>query len=273
MAGELAGKVALVTGASRGIGRAIALRLAEAGAAVAVHYGNSAAAADETVAAIRAAGGTAHAVRADLSPQGGAGGPRGDQAGAQGDAEAGGQDAAIAGLFAAIDRLWPEGIDILVNNAGIGMMAALAETDAACFDRQFAINVRAPFFITRAAAARLRDGGRIVTLSSMVALAAYPSCIAYAMTKASMNSFTRSLAAELGARGITVNAVAPGATATDFIADLAQNGEVMAALKAGTALGRIGEAGDIAEVVAFLASPAGGWITGQVLQASGGMHL
>ena len=258
MAGELAGRVALVTGASRGIGRAIALRLAEAGAAVAVHYGNSAAAAEATVAAIRAAGGTAHAVRADLAPQG---------------AQAGGQDAAIAGLFAAIDRLWPEGIDILVNNAGIGMMAALAETDAACFDRQFAINVRAPFFITRAAAARLRDGGRIVTLSSMVALAAYPSCIAYAMTKASMNSFTRSLAAELGARGITVNAVAPGATATDFIADLAQNGEVMAALKAGTALGRIGEAGDIAEVVAFLASPAGGWITGQVLQASGGMHL
>jgi len=259
MAGELAGRVALVTGASRGIGRAIALRLAEAGAAVAVHYGNSAAAAEATVAAIRAAGGTAHAVRADLAPQG--------------DALAGGQDAAIAGLFAAIDRLWPEGIDILVNNAGIGMMAALAETDAACFDRQFAINVRAPFFITRAATARLRDGGRIVTLSSMVALAAYPSCIAYAMTKASMNSFTRSLAAELGARGITVNAVAPGATATDFIADLAQNGEVMAALKAGTALGRIGEAGDIAEVVAFLASPAGGWITGQVVQASGGMHL
>ena len=266
MAGELAGRVALVTGASRGIGRAIALRLAEAGAAVAVHYGNSAAAAEATVAAIRATGGTAHAVRADLSPSLG-------DANAGGDAQAGGQDAAIAGLFAAIDRLWPEGIDILVNNAGIGMMAALAETDAACFDRQFAINVRAPFFITRAAAARLRDGGRIVTISSMVALAAYPSCIAYAMTKASMNSFTRSLAAELGARGITVNAVAPGATATDFIADLAQNREVMAALKAGAALGRIGEAGDIAEVVAFLASPAGGWITGQVLQASGGMHL
>ena len=266
MAGELAGKVALVTGASRGIGRAIALRLAEAGAAVAVHYGNSAAAAEATVAAIRAAGGTAHAVRADLSPSLG-------DANAGGDAQAGGQDAAIAGLFAAIDRLWPEGIDILVNNAGIGMMAALAETDAACFDRQFAINVRAPFFITRAAAARLRDGGRIVTLSSMVALAAYPSCIAYAMTKASVNSFTRSLAAELGARGITVNAVAPGATATDFIADLAQNADVMAALKAGAALGRIGEAGDIAEVVAFLASPAGGWITGQVVQASGGMHL
>ena len=266
MAGELAGRVALVTGASRGIGRAIALRLAEAGAAIAVHYGNSAAAADETVAAIRAAGGTAHAVRADLSPSLG-------DANAGGDAQAGGQDAAIAGLFAAIDRLWPEGIDILVNNAGIGMMAALAETDAACFDRQFAINVRAPFFITRAAAARLRDGGRIVTISSMVALAAYPSCIAYAMTKASVNSFTRSLAAELGARGITVNAVAPGATATDFIADLAQNAEVMAALKAGAALGRIGEAGDIAEVVAFLASPAGGWITGQVVQASGGMHL
>ena len=266
MAGELAGRVALVTGASRGIGRAIALRLAEAGAAVAVHYGNSAAAAEATVAAIRAAGGTAHAVRADLAPSLG-------DANAGGDAQAGGQDAAIAGLFAAIDRLWPDGIDILVNNAGIGMMAALAETDAACFDRQFAINVRAPFFITRAAAARLRDGGRIVTISSMVALAAYPSCIAYAMTKASVNSFTRSLAAELGARGITVNAVAPGATATDFIADLAQNAEVMAALKAGAALGRIGEAGDIAEVVAFLASPAGGWITGQVLQASGGMHL
>jgi len=250
MAGQLAGKTALVTGGSRGIGRAIAVRLASEGATIALHYGTQATAAHETVAEIAAAGGTAHAIPADLS-----------------------QEDAAAALFAAFDDTGLSGLDILVNNAGIGTMASLAETDAALFDGHFAVNVRAPFFVTQAALPRLRDGGRIVNISSMVSVAAYAACIAYAMTKASINSFTRSLAAELGPRKITVNAVAPGATRTNFIDPLVGIDGFMDAISAQTALGRIGEATDIADVVAFLVSPQGGWITGQLIQASGGMHL
>jgi NAD(P)-dependent dehydrogenase (short-subunit alcohol dehydrogenase family) len=254
MAQLLDGKVALVTGASRGIGRAISLRLAEQGALVAVHYGSDMASAEQTVKAIEEIGGAAFPVAADLF-----------------------RDGAIEQL---IDVLHKElaarsasGLDILVNNAGIGMMATLSATDDVIYDRLFAINVRGMFFLTRSVLPLLRDGGRIVNLSSMVSVAAYPGCIAYAMTKASVNSFTRSLAAELGARGITVNAVAPGATATDFIGTLSENEGFMNAIRAQTALGRIGEPRDIAGVVSFLVSPAGQWITGQLIQASGGMHL
>lgn len=250
MADQLAGKTALVTGGSRGIGRAIAVLLASEGAAVALHYGSQAEAAREAVSEIEAAGGTAYAIQADLS--------RAD---------------AAETLFAGFDAAGLSSLDILVNNAGIGTMASLAETDAALFDGHFAVNVRAPFFVTQAALPRLRDGGRIVNISSMVSVAAYSACIAYAMTKASINSFTRSLAAELGSRKITVNAVAPGATRTNFIDPLVGIDGFMDAISAQTALGRIGEATDIADVVAFLVSPQGGWITGQLIQASGGMHL
>ena len=250
----LQGRTALVTGASRGIGRATALRLAQAGALVCVHYGLRADAARETVDLIERQGGRAFALGADLAACD-----------------------TIGPLFAALDAelaaYRAAGLDVLVNNAGLGEMLTMAATDEAQFDRMFAVNVKGSFFVTRHALPRLNDGGRIINISSMVAFAAYPACIAYAQTKAAVNSLTRSLAAELGPRRITVNAVAPGATSTDFIGDLASDPAFMDALRAGTALNRIGEPGDIAGVVAFLASPDAGWITGQVIQASGGMHL
>ena len=254
MTDSLKGKIALVTGASRGIGRAVALRLAGQGAMVAVHFGKEAASAERTVASIAENGGTAFPVGADLH-----------------------SDGAIGRLFDTLDAelaaRGASGLDILVNNAGVGMMARLGETEEASYDKLFDVNVKGLFFVTQAALPRLRDGGRIINVSSMVSVAAYPSCIAYAMTKASVNQFTRSLAADLGARRITVNAVAPGATATDFLGELQENEAFMKAIVAQTALGRIGTADDIAGVVAFLASSAGGWVTGQLIQASGGMHL
>lgn len=250
MTASLAGKFALVTGASRGIGREIALALAAEGATVCAHYGARADGAAETVRAIEAAGGHAFALGADL-----------------------GDMAAIDLLFAELDSRGQANIDILVNNAGVGTMASLAETDEALYDSMFAVNLKGLFFLTRRAIERMRDGGRIVNISSMVSQAAYPACVAYAMTKAGVNCFTTAMAAELGPRRITVNAVAPGATATEFLGPLAEDPTIMEALGKAAALGRVGAADDIAKVVAFLASPAGGWITGQVIQASGGMHL
>jgi NAD(P)-dependent dehydrogenase (short-subunit alcohol dehydrogenase family) len=248
---SLDGKIALVTGASRGIGRAIAQRLAADGAMVVVHYGNSRTAAEETAKAITEAGGRTFILRADVSKTG-----------------------EINAMFDAFDReSGGAKIDILVNNAGIGTMADTAATDEALYDKMMATNVKGPFFITRQALPRLQDGGRIINISSMVSVVAYAACNAYAMSKAAINHFTRSLAAELGPRGITVNAVAPGATQTEFGSGLMLDPDVAASLAAGAALGRIGQPSDIASVVAFLASADGGWVTGQMIQASGGMHL
>jgi 3-oxoacyl-[acyl-carrier protein] reductase len=250
----LAGKSALVTGGSRGIGREIALALAREGAVVCVHYGASADAATETVGLIRDAGGKAFAVQATFGA---------------GDVSAALLEQVEAGLAA----FGIGGLDILVNNAGVGTMAAIADTDEALLDRFLAVNLKAPFLLIRAALPNMRDGGRIITISSMVSVAAYPACIGYAMSKAGVNSFTRSLAAELGARSITVNAIAPGATDTDFISPLRDNAPFMDAIRTMTALGRLGQPSDIASVALFLASPSGGWLTGQILEASGGMHL
>ncbi|GGR68086.1 oxidoreductase [Streptomyces aureoverticillatus] len=248
--GRLTGRTALVTGGSRGIGRGIAERLARDGARVAVHYGSNEAAAKETVAAIEGAGGSAFAIGAEL--------------GVPGDA---------AALWEAFDA-HADGLDILVNNAGIGTSRPFADTDEAEYDRLFAVNAKAPFFVTRLGAGRLRDGGRVINISSGVSHAAVlPDIMTYAMTKGALDVFTRNLSKVLGPRGITVNAVAPGIVDTDVNAAWLrgeENKDAWAGAAAMSALGRVGTAQDIADVVAFLASPDGRWVTGQWIDATGG---
>ncbi|OSZ60858.1 short-chain dehydrogenase [Streptomyces pharetrae CZA14] len=245
--GALSGRTALVTGASRGIGRGIAERLGRDGARVAVHYGTNEAAAKETVAAIEAAGGSAF--------------PLGVELGRPGDAEA---------LWAEFDR-HADGVDIIVNNAGIGTAPALEEIDETEFDRVFAVNVKAPHFIVQHGLTRLRDGGRVVNISSGLArTAVMPDKMAYAMTKGALDVFTRDLSKVLGPRGITVNSVAPGIIDTDNTAALLGTEEGRAQAAAISALGRAGVPADVADVVAFLASDGGRWITGSWVDATGG---
>lgn len=248
---NLTDRTALVTGASRGIGRAIATRLAAEGALVVVHYGSNQAAADETVAAIRDAGGQAFAVRAEL--------------GVPGDV-----DTLFEGLAAGLDG---RPLDILVNNAAT--IAYAATIDAATpddFDRQFAINVRAPFFITQRALGVMRDGGRIINVSSGVTWFATPETV-YAMTKGALNVFGRSLAQQLGPRGITVNTVSPGITATEMNTWLDTEPERARQVSAMVALGRAGQPADIGDAVAFFASDDARWITGQTVEVNGGLLL
>jgi 3-oxoacyl-[acyl-carrier protein] reductase len=249
--GALTGKTALVTGGSRGIGRAIAGRLARDGARVGVHYNASEDAARQTVTAIEVAGGSAFVIRAEL------GGP--------GDAEA---------LWSAFDA-HADGLDILVNNAGIADLGGVADTTPETFERLFAVNTRAPFFVTQLGLRRLRDGGRIVNVSTSYTLGKPdPQLTAYAMTKAAIDVFTATLAKELGTRGITVNAVNPGAIDTDLNAWwLRSNEEARAATAARSPLARVGVPGDVAGVVAFLVSDDAGWVTGQLLDATGGALL
>ncbi|MDG9692515.1 SDR family oxidoreductase [Streptomyces sp. DH17] len=246
--GVLAGRTALVTGASRGIGRGIAERLGRDGARVAVHYGRNGAAARETVAAIEAAGGSAFAIRADLR--------------APGAAEA---------LWEEFDR-HADGVDVLVNNAGIGNTRPIAEIGEEEYDAVFAVNVKAPFFILKYGMERLRDHGRVVNISSGLArTAVMPDNVAYAMTKGALDVLSRDLSKVLGARGITVNSVAPGIIETDNTAELlhgsADGWDRAAAL---SALGGVGAPAEVADVVAFLASHEGRWVTGSWVDATGG---
>ncbi|OPG06292.1 short-chain dehydrogenase [Streptomyces sp. GKU 895] len=246
--GVLAGRTALVTGASRGIGRGIAERLGRDGARVAVHYGRNEAAAKETVAAIEEAGGSAFAIGVEL--------------GSPGDTEA---------LWEEFDR-HADGVDILVNNAGIGVSRPIEEIDEEEYDRVFAVNVRAPFFLVRHGLARLRDGGRVINISSGLARTALmPNNMAYAMTKGALDVFSRDLSKVLGPRNITVNSVAPGIIATDNTYELLHASEkAWAQAAAYSALGRVGETADVADVVSFLASDAGRWVTGSWVDATGG---
>jgi 3-oxoacyl-[acyl-carrier protein] reductase len=240
MAG-LSGKVAVVTGASRGIGRAIALRLARDGAAVVVNYAASSADAQAVVAAIERSGGTAAALRADVAVRG-----------------------EITALFDAADARFG-GIDIVVNNAGVLVLGAVSEVTERDFDRVFAVNARGAFFVMQESARRLRDGGRLISLSSSVTLRPLPHTAVYAASKAAVELFTKALAREVGHRQITVNAVAPGGTETGMLSP--QRAEE---LKAETALARVGQPTDIADAVAMLAGDDAHWITGQIIHVSGG---
>jgi 3-oxoacyl-[acyl-carrier protein] reductase len=247
---NLDGKTALVTGASRGIGRGIAERLAADGAVVAVHYASNEAAAKGTVAVIEHAGGRAFPVRAEL-----------------------GRDGAVDALFASLEeRLGGQPLDILVNNAAGPVGGRIAEATPEAFDEIFAINVRAPFFVIQRALPLLRDGGRIVTISSVATRLAATHQTSYATTKAAIEVMSLALANELGSRGITVNAVRSGTT-EHADTPVYQDPAFRAALIDMTALERLGSPADIAGVVAFLASDDGRWITGQVLDASGGQFL
>jgi 3-oxoacyl-[acyl-carrier protein] reductase len=236
-------KVALVTGASRGIGAAIARRLARDGMTVVVNYAGSTAEAEALVSEIESAGGRALTAQADVSdPQ------------------------AVARMWDAAEAAF----DILVNNAGIMQLAPLASSDDALFDRQIAVNLKGSFNTLREAARRLRDGGRIVNFSTSVVGLKLETYGVYAATKAAVETMTAILSKEVRGRNITVNAVAPGPTATDLFLD-GKSDELIERMSKMNPLERLGTPEDIAATVAFLAGPDGGWINSQTLRANGGM--
>ncbi|HEV7775348.1 MAG TPA: SDR family oxidoreductase [Luteibacter sp.] len=239
-------KVALVTGASRGIGAAIAERLAADGFNVLVNYAGGAAEAEALVSRIEAAGGRAITAQANVA-----------------------DPAAVARMFEAAETAFG-GVDVLVNNAGIMKLASLADSDDALFDSQIAVNLKGSFNTLREAARRLRNGGRIINLSSSVVGLYQPTYAVYAATKAGVEAMTHVLAKELRGRNITVNSVAPGPTATALFLD-GKPQEVIDRLTKLAPLERLGQPQDIAATVAFLAGPDGAWINGQVLRANGGI--
>ena len=240
------GKVAIVTGGSRGIGAAIAERLAGDGFTVVINYAGGAADAEALVGKIEKAGGRAVTAQADVS-----------------------DPAAVARMFDMADAAFG-GVDVVVNNAGIMRLAAIAEADDALFDSQMAINLKGTFNTLREASRRLRNGGRIVNLSSSQTGLLSPSYGVYAATKAAVEAMTHVLSKELRGRNITVNAVAPGPTATKLFLD-GKTKEVIDHLAKLAPLERLGQPTDVAAAVSFLAGPDGAWINGQVLRANGGI--
>jgi len=246
---DLSGKSALVTGASRGIGRASALALARAGARVFVHYCRGASEASAVAAEIRSAGGRAEALAADLAAADGA-----HQLARQ-----------VRGLAGA--RL-----DVLVANAGIANSATIEDTSIEDFDRMFAVNVRAPFFLVQQLLPILGEGSSIVLVSSLAARASVGTLPAYAATKGAVDTLVKHFAAALGARGIRVNAVAPGVVQTDM-SSFAKTDAGRAFTLSIQALKRIAQPEDIGDVVAFLASDAARWISGDTVRVDGGSRL
>jgi 3-oxoacyl-[acyl-carrier protein] reductase len=242
---KVAPKVVIVTGASRGIGAAIAERLAKDGMTVIVNYSGNAAPAEALVEKIEKAGGQARAHQADV-----------------------GDSAAVGRMFEAAEAAFG-GVDVLVNNAGIMKLGSIAESDDALFDSQIAVNLKGTFNTLREASRRIRSGGRIINLSSSVVGLLAPSYAVYAATKAGVEAMTHILSKELRGRNITVNAVAPGPTATALFLD-GKPQAVIDHLANISPLQRLGTPEDIAGAVSFLAGPDGSWINGQVLRANGG---
>jgi 3-oxoacyl-[acyl-carrier protein] reductase len=247
--GKLTGKVAVVTGASKGIGAAIAEDLAREGASVVVNYASSGAQADAVVAKIKSAGGAAKAVRADVSKP----------------AEA------KALVNAAVTEFG--NVDILVNNAGVYEFLPLESITEKHFDRMFDLNVRGLVFATQAAAGAFgKGGGSVINIGSVVSQMAPAYASVYSATKGAVDVLTKSLAAELGPKSIRVNAVLPGPVETEGTKNMPEFERILAQTLPRTPLGRVGQPRDIATVVSFLASEDAGWITGQIILASGGLH-
>jgi len=238
-------KTAIVTGASRGIGAAIAERLARDGFSVLVNYASDKEAAKALVARIEKAGGSVRALKGSVA-----------------------DPAIVKAMFDEAERAFG-GVDVLVNNAGIMELAPLADTDDAMFDRTIAINLKGVFNGLREAGRRLRDGGRVVNLSTSVVGTYFATYGAYAASKSGVEALTRVFAKEVGARGITVNALAPGPVETNLFMSGKTEAQIEAA-RARSPLGRLGQSEDIAGVVSFLVGPDGGWVNGQVVRANGG---
>jgi len=240
-------RTAIVTGASKGIGAAVAKRLAADGFQTVVNYSSSAAEAKEVVAAIEAAGGCAKAIRADVSDA-----------------------SAVRTLFDQAEAEFGP-IDVLVNNAGILKLSPLAEVPDADYQRLVAVNLTGTFNCMREGAKRVRGGGRIINISTSIIGHYQPNHAVYVATKAAVEAMTHVLAKEIGPRGVTVNAIAPGPVATELFLT-GKPEELIQRLTSEIPLGRLGQPDDIARVVSFLASPESGWINGQVIKANGGRN-
>lgn len=247
-------KVALITGGSRGLGRAMAERFANDGLLVVLTYRQDAAAAANVVESITASGGHAHAVRADVSSVQG-----------------------VDAMYNAVDHTLstlglPPALDVLVPNAGVFSTSSVAQITEAEFDQLFDVNVKGTFFTIQRGLSRLRDGGRILTIGSGLTRFVMPEAMVYSASKGAIDTLTKALAQQLGERGITVNTLAPGPIDTEMNPWL-HTPEGAAAMSAITALHRVGHANDIADIASFLISPDARWITAQRIEASGGMRL